>query len=51
MNNLFDSHAITGVGAASTRSNLPAPGDVLTIMAARSVSVTFTVGVSPRATP
>src|SRR5262249_55450331 len=37
VNNLFDSHAITAVVPASTRSNLPAPGDVLTIMAARSV--------------
>jgi iron complex outermembrane receptor protein len=51
VNNLFDSHAITGVGPASTRSNLPAPGDVLTIMAARSLSVTVTVGFSPRAAP
>jgi len=51
VNNLFDSHAIIGVSPASTRSNLPAPGDVLTLMAARSVSLTFTVGFSPRATP
>src|SRR4029078_8509713 len=28
VNNLFDSHTITGVSPASTRSNLPAPGDV-----------------------
>jgi len=48
VNNLFDSHAITAVVPASTRSNLPAPGDVLTLMAARSVSLTFTVGFSPK---
>jgi iron complex outermembrane receptor protein len=48
VNNLFDSHAITGVSPASARSNLPAPGDVLTLMAARSVSLTFTVGFSPQ---
>jgi iron complex outermembrane receptor protein len=51
VNNLFDSHAIIGVSPASTRSSLPAPGDVLTLMAARSVSLTFTVGFSPRSTP
>jgi len=51
VNNLFDSHAIIGVAPASTRSSLPAPGDVLTLMAARSVSLTFTVGFSPRSTP
>ncbi len=48
VNNLFDSHAITAVSPASTRSNLPAPGDVLTLMAARSVSLAFTVGFSPK---
>jgi iron complex outermembrane receptor protein len=48
VNNLFDSHAITGVSPASTRSSLPAPGDVLTLMAARSVSLTLTVGFSPK---
>jgi iron complex outermembrane receptor protein len=48
VNNLFDSRAITGVVPASTRTSLPAPGDVLTLMAARSVSLTFTVGFSPK---
>jgi iron complex outermembrane receptor protein len=48
VNNLFDSHAIVGVSPASTRSSLAAPGDVLTLMAARSVSLTLTVGFSPQ---
>jgi iron complex outermembrane receptor protein len=48
VNNLTDSHAITAVSAASTRSNAPNAADVLTLMAGRSVSVAFTVGFSPR---
>ncbi len=48
VNNLYDTHAITGVTAASKTSNLPAPGDVLTMMAGRSVSVALTVGFTPR---
>jgi iron complex outermembrane receptor protein len=48
INNLTDSHAITAVTAASTKSNAPAPGDVLTLMGGRSVSVSLTVGFSPR---
>ncbi|HZT76284.1 MAG TPA: TonB-dependent receptor [Vicinamibacterales bacterium] len=48
VNNLTDNHAITGVTPASTKSNLPAPGDVLTLMAGRSVSIAFTVGFSTR---
>ena len=48
VNNLTDSHAITAVTPASTKSNAPAAGDVLTLMAGRSVSVAFTVGVSAR---
>ena len=47
VNNLTDSHAITAVTPASTKSNAPAPGDILTLMAGRSVSVSFTVGFSP----
>jgi len=50
VNNLTDRHAITGVTPASSRSNLPAPGDVLTLMAARSVAVSFTIGYSPKPT-
>jgi iron complex outermembrane recepter protein len=48
VNNLFDSHAVTGVTPASKTSNLAAPGDVLTLMAGRSVSVGLTVGFTPR---
>ena len=45
INNLTDSHAITGVSPASTKSNLPAAGDILTLMSGRSVSVSLTIGV------
>jgi iron complex outermembrane receptor protein len=48
VNNLTDSHAITAVTAASTKSNAPNAADVLTLMAGRSVSVAFTVGFNPR---
>ena len=48
VNNLTDSHAITAVTAASTKSNAPNDADILTLMAGRSVSVEFTVGVNPR---
>ena len=48
VNNLTDSHAITAVSAASTKSNAPALGDILTLMSGRSVSVSLTVGVSAR---
>jgi iron complex outermembrane receptor protein len=47
-NNLTNSHAITGVSPASTKSNAPSAGDILTLMAGRSVSAAFTVGFSPR---
>jgi len=46
LNNLTDSLAITAVSAASAKSNAAAPGDILTLMAGRSVAVSFTVGVS-----
>ena len=48
VNNLTDSHAITGVTPASTTSNLAAAGDILTLMSGRSVSVSLTIGFSPR---
>jgi iron complex outermembrane receptor protein len=50
INNLFDNQGITGV-SPSAKNSLAAPGDILTIMPARSVSLTFTVGFSPKATP
>jgi iron complex outermembrane receptor protein len=48
VNNLTDSHAITGVSPASIKSNAPAAGDILSLMAGRSASVAFTVGVKSR---
>jgi iron complex outermembrane receptor protein len=48
VNNLTDSHAITGITPASTTSNLPAAGDILTLMSGRSVSVSLTIGYSPK---
>ena len=48
VNNLTDSHAITAVSPASTASNAPTGNDVLTLMAGRSVSVAFTIGVQGR---
>jgi iron complex outermembrane receptor protein len=48
VNNLTNSHAITAVSAASTKSNAPAAGDILTLMSGRSVSTAFTIGFSPR---
>jgi iron complex outermembrane receptor protein len=48
VNNLTDSHAITGITPASPVSNLPAAGDILTLMSGRSVSMAFTVGFNPK---
>ena len=48
INNLFDRHNIVGVTPASTASSAPAPGDVLTLMAGRSVSISMTLGYAPR---
>jgi iron complex outermembrane receptor protein len=45
VNNLTDSHAITAVSAASAKANAAAPGDILTLMAGRSVAVSFTIGL------
>jgi iron complex outermembrane receptor protein len=49
INNLFNQHSIVGVAPASTKSNLPAPGDILTLLPARSFSITTTFGYAPRA--
>ena len=46
-NNLFDQHNIVGVTPASTKTSVPAPGDQLTLMAGRSVSVAVTFGYAP----
>lgn len=48
VNNLFDQHNIVGVTPASTSSSLPAGGDLLQLMAGRSVSVSMTVGFAPK---
>jgi len=48
INNLTDNHAITGVTPASVNSNLPAAGDIVQLMSGRSVSVSVTIGYSPR---
>ena len=47
VNNIANNHAIVGVNPASTASNLPAPGDTLTIIPARSFSLTMTFGYAP----
>jgi iron complex outermembrane receptor protein len=48
INNLFDQHNIVGVAPFSTKSNAPSPGDILTLLPARSVSVTLTFGYAPK---
>jgi iron complex outermembrane receptor protein len=48
VNNLTNSHAITGITPAALTSNLPAAGDILTLMSGRSVSVSLTLGYSPK---
>jgi iron complex outermembrane receptor protein len=47
INNLFDQHNIVGISGFSTKSNVPSPGDVLTLLPARSVSLTMTFGYAP----
>ena len=47
INNLFDQHNIVGVAPASTKSNAPAPGDILTLLPARSISLTMIFGYAP----
>jgi iron complex outermembrane recepter protein len=47
INNLLDKHSIVGVTPASTASNIAAPGDVLTLLPARSFSMTVTFGYAP----
>ncbi len=47
--NLFDQHSIIGVTPAKAVAVfVPAPGDTLSMMAGRSVSITATFGYSPR---
>jgi iron complex outermembrane receptor protein len=46
-NNLFDQHNVFMVEPASTKSNAPAPGDLLHKLAGRSVAMSVTFGLSP----
>jgi iron complex outermembrane receptor protein len=51
VNNLTDSHAITGIpqgGTAKSTTVAPSPLDLLTVMPGRSVSVSFNVGFATR---
>jgi iron complex outermembrane recepter protein len=48
VNNLLDKHSIVGVTAATASAHpAPAPGDVLTLLPARSVMMTVTFGFAP----
>src|SRR5436305_12998503 len=51
VNNLFDQHNITGINGASSKSNVPSPADILTLLPARSVSLTLTFGYAPQWKP
>jgi iron complex outermembrane receptor protein len=48
VNNLLDKHSIVGITPASTATSVAAPGDVLTLLAGRSISITITGGYAPR---
>lgn len=48
INNLFDDHSVVGVVPFSTKSNAPTPGDILTLVPGRSVSLTMTFGYAPK---
>ena len=52
LNNLANSHAITGIIAATAGTLaapfMPAPGDQLNLLPGRSVSITITGGYAPR---
>jgi iron complex outermembrane receptor protein len=51
VNNLFDSHAVTSYTPGVKNINVPGPADVLSLLAARSVSFTVTVGFTPSVHP
>ena len=48
INNLFDQHNVVGVVPFSTKSNAASPGDILTLVPARSISLTMTFGYAPK---
>lgn len=47
INNLLDEHNIVGVVPGSKKTNVPGPGDILTLLPARSISITMTFGYAP----
>jgi iron complex outermembrane receptor protein len=47
INNLWDNHSIVGVNPASTATSVASPNDILTLLPARSVSLTVTFGYAP----
>ena len=47
VNNLLDKHSIVGVNAASAATSVASPNDILTLLPARSVSLTVTFGYAP----
>ena len=47
INNLLDKHSIVGVTAASTATSVASPNDILTLLPARSVSLSVTFGYAP----
>lgn len=48
INNLFNEHNLVGINPAATTTSVAAPGDFLTLMAGRSVSVAMTFGYAPK---
>ena len=48
VNNLFDNRSIVGVTPGSTTTSIASPNDILTLIAGRSVMLSFTVGYAPR---
>jgi len=47
VNNLLDKHSIVGVSPASATTSVASPNDILTLLPARSVSLTVTFGYAP----
>jgi iron complex outermembrane receptor protein len=47
LNNLLDKHSIVGVSPASTATSVASANDILTLLPARSISMTVTFGYAP----
>jgi hypothetical protein len=43
VNNLLNTQRITGVNAASSKSSVPSPDDIINLVSARSVSLALTI--------